>query len=215
MVKLCIYGCGGMGREIADLAYRTGSWSDILFVDDNIKDRIIDDVNVYTLAEVIEKFGNDDLEFVIAAGEPTSRENIFIKLKSKNLKVIKYINNETVLSRLSSVDEGTFIHVGTDLTVNVHVGKGCLINKHVIIGHDVNVGSFSVLSPNVTVGGDVNIGEGCYVGSGAIIRNGISIGSNAIVGMGAVVTKSVEANAVVVGNPAKFVRNNNERKVFK
>jgi len=35
MSVLCIYGCGGMGREIAELAQRIEKWENILFVDDN------------------------------------------------------------------------------------------------------------------------------------------------------------------------------------
>ena len=90
-----------------------------------------------------------------------------------------------------------------------------LINKHAVIGHDVTVGDYSVISPNVTIGGNVNIGLGCYIGSGAIIRNGINIGDNSIIGMGAVVLKDVEPNSVMVGNPAKFIRENTDKKVFK
>jgi maltose O-acetyltransferase len=38
------------------------------------------------------------------------------------------------------------------------------------------------------------------------------VGENAIVGAGSVVTKDVPANAIVAGNPAKFLRLVNEDK---
>ncbi len=53
---LCIYGCGGMGREIADLAYSMNKWGKIIFVDDNIRSQIVDDVSVFTLEETVNKF---------------------------------------------------------------------------------------------------------------------------------------------------------------
>jgi len=53
------------------------------------------------------------------------------------------------------------------------------------------------------------------LGSGAIIRNGISIGANSIIGMGAVVLKDVKPNSVMVGNPARFLRENIDKKVFR
>lgn len=53
------------------------------------------------------------------------------------------------------------------------------------------------------------------MGSGAIIRNGISIGANSIIGMGAVVLKDVKPNSVMVGNPARFLRENIDKKVFR
>lgn len=47
--------------------------------------------------------------------------------------------------------------------------------------------------------------KGCSVGGGAVILPGISIGEKAMVGAGSVVTKSVPANAIVRGNPARIV----------
>ena len=42
---------------------------------------------------------------------------------------------------------------------------------------------------------------------GAIILPGVTIGENAVVAAGAVVTKDVAPNAIVGGNPAKFIKN--------
>lgn len=215
MKTLCIYGCGGMGREVADLAYRMNKWENMFFVDDNIKSRIVDEVRVYTLEETLNQFDKSELEFIVAAGEPTSREFLYEKLRKHNLKYISVVEPAFNLSRFSSIKKGTIVHMGAIFTVNVHIGKGCLINKHSVIGHDVTVGDYTVISPNVSIGGDVNIGSNCYLGSGAIIRNGISIGENSIIGMGSVVLKDVAPNSVVVGNPAKFLRFNEEKKVFR
>ena len=46
--------------------------------------------------------------------------------------------------------------------------------------------------------------RGCSIGANATILPGVTIGRNAMVGAGAVVTKSVPANAVVQGNPARI-----------
>ena len=165
MKTLCIYGCGGMGREIADLSYRIAKWGKIIFVDDNIKNRVIDEIPVFTLEEALKHFDKSELEFIVAAGEPTSREFLYEKLKSHNLKCVNVIDPDFNLSKFSSIKNGTIIHTGATITVNVHVGAGCLINKHSVIGHDVTVGDYTVISPNVSIGGDVNIGSKCYLGS--------------------------------------------------
>jgi len=47
------------------------------------------------------------------------------------------------------------------------------------------------------------------LGSGSIIRPGTTIGNNVYIGGGAVVVKDVPDNVVVVGNPAKYLRDNN------
>ena len=50
------------------------------------------------------------------------------------------------------------------------------------------------------------IKRGATVGAGAVVLPGVTIGERAMVGAGAVVTKDVEADTVVVGNPARVVR---------
>ena len=216
MKTLCIYGCGGMGRELADLAPRIDQWENIIFIDDN-KDSplVVDDIPVFTLEDAQVEYNKSELEFIISAGEPAVRERLSYKLKEADMVEARIIDNNFILSKFSSIGKGTIVHTGATVTVNVHIGKSCLLNKHCVIGHDVNVGDYTVISPNVTIGGNVNIGSNCYIGSGAIIRNGISIGDNSIIGMGAVILKDVEQSSVMVGNPAKLLRKNTDKKVFK
>jgi len=48
--------------------------------------------------------------------------------------------------------------------------------------------------------------RGCWVGANVIILPGVVIGENSVVGAGSVVTKSVPPRMLVVGNPARIVR---------
>ena len=50
------------------------------------------------------------------------------------------------------------------------------------------------------------IRRGARIGGGAILCPGIEIGEEAFVGAGAVVTKDVPPRVVVVGNPARVLR---------
>lgn len=52
----------------------------------------------------------------------------------------------------------------------------------------------------------VHIGKNAWVGAGATILPGVTVGDNAVVGAGSVVTKDVEADTIVAGNPAKFIK---------
>lgn len=52
----------------------------------------------------------------------------------------------------------------------------------------------------------VTLGHDVWVGHGAIILPGVSIGDGAVIGAGAIVTKDVPSYAIVVGVPAKVVR---------
>jgi acetyltransferase-like isoleucine patch superfamily enzyme len=48
--------------------------------------------------------------------------------------------------------------------------------------------------------------RGATIGTGSIILSGVIIGENAMVGAGSVVVHDVPPNTVVVGNPARVIR---------
>lgn len=104
--------------------------------------------------------------------------------------------------------EGVIIGPGTVIAPNCMINGFGLLNRAVSIGHDSEIGEYSTISPGVSIAGMVKIGRRSTVGIGATVIDGITIGSNSIVGAGAVVVKDVPDNVVVVGVPAKVIRNN-------
>lgn len=52
----------------------------------------------------------------------------------------------------------------------------------------------------------VIIEEGAFIGANCIILKGVHIGEHSIVGAGSVVTKSIPANEIWGGNPAKLIK---------
>jgi len=52
----------------------------------------------------------------------------------------------------------------------------------------------------------VTLKRGCYLGAGCIVLPGVTVGERAVVGAGAVVTRDVPPGKVVVGSPARVVR---------
>jgi len=55
------------------------------------------------------------------------------------------------------------------------------------------------------------VGDDVWIGSNVIILDGVTIGDHSIIGAGAVVTKDVAAWSVMVGNPARRVRDRRDR----
>jgi maltose O-acetyltransferase len=50
------------------------------------------------------------------------------------------------------------------------------------------------------------IEDNVWIGGAAILLPGVRVGQNAVVGAGAVVTRDVPADTVVAGNPARVIR---------
>ncbi|SCC72948.1 acyltransferase [Acinetobacter albensis] len=52
----------------------------------------------------------------------------------------------------------------------------------------------------------IEIGQDVWLGSHVGVKDGVKIGAKAVVGMNSMVTKHVDEAAIVVGNPAQFIR---------
>ena len=59
------------------------------------------------------------------------------------------------------------------------------------------------------------IGANSYVGMGVSIKEGTKIGKDVIVGMGSVVYNDIPDGVIALGNPARPMRENVEKRVFK
>jgi UDP-2-acetamido-3-amino-2,3-dideoxy-glucuronate N-acetyltransferase len=127
-----------------------------------------------------------------------------------------------------SIDDGSKIGSYVEVQKNVSIGKNCKISSHTFICEGVEIEDNVFIGHGVmftndlypratTIDGSMQteqdwkviptyIRKNASVGSGVTILAGIEIGQNAIVGAGSVVTKSVPANAIVAGNPAKVIR---------
>ena len=102
------------------------------------------------------------------------------------------------------------IKMGKDGFVGMHGWFEDLYTHRIIIGEHVTI-SFQVTlvahgprrdSSNM----DIVIEDGAYVGCHVTILPGVTIGKKAGVGAGSVVTQDVPPGAVVVGNPARILR---------
>ncbi|KKN59935.1 hypothetical protein LCGC14_0536850 [marine sediment metagenome] len=90
---------------------------------------------------------------------------------------------------------------------DTRIGEGTKIDYNCHIAHNVNIGKHCLIIAGTILGGSVTIGDNCYLGIGCMIKNKVKIGNNVTIGVGAVVLEDVKDNYVMVGNPAKFLRN--------
>ncbi|WP_392467563.1 sugar O-acetyltransferase [Arsenicicoccus cauae] len=116
--------------------------------------------------------------------------------------------------------------VYVDYGDNLHVGEGTFANyglmaldvAEIRIGAQVQMGpNVQLLTPTHPVEPEprregweaarpITVEDNVWIGGGAIILAGVTVGQDSIVGAGAVVTKDVPRGVVVVGNPARVVR---------
>lgn len=86
------------------------------------------------------------------------------------------------------------------------IGRGTKIDNLVYIAHNVLVGQNCLIMASAIVAGSCELEDDVVISPGANIRNGMRVGRGAHVGMGAVVVMDVAPRTVVMGVPAKMVR---------
>jgi acetyltransferase-like isoleucine patch superfamily enzyme len=102
--------------------------------------------------------------------------------------------------------------LGQECTISayqhVSIGRECIIADRVML-IDFDHGVTDVERPIRSQGiykRDVTVGHNVWMGYGACVLRGVSIGENSVVGTSAVVTRTVPANAVIAGVPARVIR---------
>ena len=94
---------------------------------------------------------------------------------------------------------------------SIYIGKGSNVQDNAVVhvdkGFPVRIGENVTIGHGAIVHG-CTVGDNVLVGMGAIILNGAKIGDNCIIGAGATVTqnKEIPANSLLVGCPAKVIR---------
>lgn len=91
---------------------------------------------------------------------------------------------------------------------DTYIGNDVKIDNLCHIAHNVKIKDRAVVIALSLLGGSSILEEGVYVAPGALVMNQVQVGEGSLIGMGAVVTKDVEKNKVVVGVPAKAIREN-------
>jgi len=118
----------------------------------------------------------------------------------------------------------SLIHPSAVVSRTAHIGVGCVIYPHCYVGLNARINDFVfclsgciinhddvieervIFASGVTLAGVVHVESDCYLGQGCQVRQHLRIGRNSLIGMGAVVVTDVPPNSVMVGNPARKLR---------
>lgn len=215
---LFIYGTGGAGVEIYDLAMRNnkvnGKYEAVYFIDDFMDEKEYYGTKAIHFTSCKEYIRNDGAEFIIAVGEPSSRRLLFDRIKSAGYSLATLIDTTAIISDTADIAEGCVVNAYAVVSSKVVVKENCLVMFGAIIGHHAVIENNCVICPKATVGGHSNVGAQAFLGLGSSMIQGANIGSEAIVGMGSMVFRDVEDGVTVAGNPARVTKGNSEHKVF-
>lgn len=130
----------------------------------------------------------------------------FEKEPDNQFRRIPHIGNVHIAQ---NVEIGNNVCVDRAVLGSTYIGRNSKIDNLVHIAHGVRIGENTLIIANAMIAGSTIIGDDVWVAPSSSVMNKVSIGNNSTIGLGAVVTRDVNANTVVVGNPAHPIREKN------
>lgn len=108
------------------------------------------------------------------------------------------------------IEDEVFIGAGCEFNINCgiriskysNIASGCKF-----VDHDHGTEAGKLIGPQQSVKAEILLKEDVWLGCNVVVLKGVCIGEGSIVAAGAVVTKSIPANQIWGGVPAKFIKN--------
>ena len=165
--RLVVVGAGGFGRETLDVVDAVNRASDSTKFDVvGVLDDTLSAENISRLrARRIAHLGSvcDWLatgvaaDYLIAVGNPSARQELAWRFDVAGLPAATVVHPTTVVGSAGSIDAGTIICSGVQLSTNVHVGRHVQLNPSATVGHDSRLGNFVSVHPAATISGECSI----------------------------------------------------------
>ncbi|PRA82982.1 LpxD N-terminal domain-containing protein [Microbacterium sp. MYb66] len=106
------------------------------------------------------------------------------------------------------VEVGNFTTVCSGTISPTRVGDHTKIDDHVHVAHNCRIGRNVIITACAEISGSVVIDDDAWIGPNASVIQGVTLGRNSLLGIGAVAVKSVPADEIRIGNPARRLGDN-------
>lgn len=202
---MILYGAGGHGKVVRDICLSNNKQV-LMYFDDNS--------DLYEFEGIkVSKYSSELLpseELIISIGDNKIRKQVTTFIKHSFGIAI---HHSALLGSGVFIDFGTVVMQGAIIQAYARIGKHVIVNTGASVDHDCKIDDFVHISPRATLCGNVIVGEGTKVGAASVVIPGVKIGKWCTIGAGAVIIRDVPDYAVVVGNPGKVIKFNNQNKL--
>lgn len=123
-----------------------------------------------------------------------------------------YVRERASVGERSVVGRGACVDNDVTVGARVRLQTGVYVTAYSVVEDDVFVGPCAVTTNDPVAGrraGELTgatLRRACRIGAGAVLLPGVEVGEEAFVAAGAVVTANVAPRAIVMGVPARAVR---------
>ncbi len=138
---------------------------------------------------------------VLAIGSNAARRDLAARFP--NTEWVAAVHPAATVHESVAVGPGTVIFAAAVIQPDTALGRHVIVNTGATVDHDCVLEDFVHAAPGVHLAGAVHLEEGVFLGVGCAVTPGITVGRWTTVGAGGVVIRSLPANTVAVGVPAR------------
>lgn len=189
--EIYVYGGGGHGQVVADIA-RANGYETIHFLDDSGDNKFS------------ENLPKGDI--IVAIGNISVRRRLCKRVKAAGFNLVSLVHPSAVISPSTEIGAGVVVMPLAVVNARACIGEGGIINTAAVIEHDCAIDAYVNICPKVVLAGNVTVGEQTDIGIGSCAIQGLNIGAFSIVGAGSVIVNNIEDGVVAFGNPARTQR---------
>lgn len=210
MEKIVLVGFGGHAKSVADSIISAGQYEIAGYTDmEQSKEQYRNIPWLGTdesLADLYKQGVTNACVTVGYMGGKTVRDKLYYELKRIGYSLPTICDPTAIISSDARIEEGCYIGKGAIVGADSHIEKMCIINSGALIEHENVVGEQSHIAVRAVLCGNVKIEAHCFIGANATLKQGVCIAHGSVVGAGAVVLNSISAGSVVVGIPARIIK---------
>ncbi len=198
--SIVIYGAGGHGRVLLDIAEANGVAVDC-FVDDGMGPSKIEESPVICRSDLRAR---PRLRFIVGIGDNAIRSQLFAELSGLG-EAVNLVHPFSSISRKAKLGVGIAIMPGVVVNIGASIGDNVILNTSSSIDHDCVIGAHCHICPGVHLAGTVSVGAGTFIGTGSSVVPGIRIGKNCVIGAGSLIIRDIPDNSKAFGVPARII----------
>lgn len=211
---LGIYGSGGAGKELKEMAELIGKWDEVVFIDDMTEPDIFKGIKRMPFDCFKKLYSVDIAEVTVSLGEPAYKVMLRERVMQVGYRMANVIHPTAWISPTATIGNGVTMDYGVNVNADCTIGDGVSIMGFSAIGHDTIIEENTQISAGVLISGHCFVGRNTFIAAGVPVKEGISIGRDSIVGLGSVVLRDIPDNVIAMGNPARAMKHKDDQKVF-
>ena len=211
MKNAIIIGAGTQGQVYASYMKEAGV-NLIGFVDDNDEIQNTEVIGIPVIGKYQDlfsiKFKEKIQDVYCPIGVNKVRMEYLSALKKEGYEIPNFIHHTVSIAPDVVLGEAVYMLAGNIVMPHTTIGNYIMINMDSTIAHHVTVEDGVFMSSGVNIGALINVRERAYIGMGVTAMTGVKeIGRDCLLGAGTVIIRDVPANATVVGNPGRVIKN--------